>query len=73
MKRAAPCVTCPQRTWRSLHGFMVMGCGVKGLRFGIAPDIAKGRVNKAGGCVAMPRECASPYSPKHQTPSVTQR
>lgn len=54
---AAPCHACAHRTWRNVHGFMVMGCSVRGLRFGIAPDIARGHVNKAGGCVAMPREC----------------
>ncbi len=53
----SPCHTCLGRTWRSVHGFMVMGCGPKGLRFGIAEDIRRGHVNKAGGCVEMPREC----------------
>ncbi len=53
----APCHTCAHRTWRSLAGFMVMGCAKSGSRFGIAPDICKGHVNKAGGCVEMPREC----------------
>lgn len=56
--RPAPCPTCPQRTWRSIGGFMVMGCAPKGLRFGAAPDLQRGHVNKAGECVAMPRECA---------------
>ncbi len=55
-----PCHTCPQRTWRSLGGFMVMGCGPLRLRFGIAPDLARGHVNKAGGCVAMPQRCDAP-------------
>lgn len=52
-----PCHRCTHRTWRSLHGFLVMGCGKRDLRFGIAPDLRRGHVNKAGGCVAMPREC----------------
>ena len=64
MKRAAsrpaPCLACPQRTWRSLHGFMVMGCALKGLRFGTAPDIRRGHVNKAGDCVPMPQACEAP-------------
>jgi hypothetical protein len=54
---APPCHTCPHRTWRSIAGFMVMGCGRFGLRFGTAPDIARGHVNKAGGCVGMPEKC----------------
>lgn len=36
---------------------MVMHCRLHGLRFGIEPDLRRGHVNKAGGCVAMPREC----------------
>lgn len=52
-----PCHTCTHRTWRGLHGFLVMGCGQRQLRFGIAPDIRRGHVNKAGECVAMPKMC----------------
>jgi len=37
---------------------MVLHCTLRGLRFGIAPDIGRGRVNRAGGCVAMPEKCA---------------
>ncbi len=37
---------------------MVLGCDKRGLRFGIEPDIKRGRVNKAGGCVAMPAACS---------------
>ncbi|HEY5993929.1 MAG TPA: hypothetical protein VIU46_04925 [Gallionellaceae bacterium] len=55
--RLSPCPSCRHRAWREIAGFLVMGCGKRGLRFGIAPDIRRNHVNKAGGCVAMPREC----------------
>ena len=58
-KGEPPCLACPQRTWRSLGGFLVLGCGAKGLRFGIAPDLRRGHVNRAGGCVPMPQRCDS--------------
>lgn len=57
-KPPAPCHTCPNRTWRSIDGFMVLGCRPKGLRFGIAPDFKRGYVNRAGGCVPMPMQCS---------------
>ncbi|HKB60061.1 MAG TPA: hypothetical protein VKC56_08475 [Gallionellaceae bacterium] len=63
-----PCHTCTHRTWRSLHGFMVMGCGQRDLRFGIAPDLARGHVNKAGNCVPMPGACAMASQAGHSAP-----
>lgn len=57
MKRKAECPVCRHRTWREMSGFLVMGCGKHGLRFGIAPDIRHGYVNRAGGCAAMPQTC----------------
>ncbi len=57
MKQQAKCMACCHRAWREIGGFLVMGCGKHGLRFGIEPDIKRSHVNKAGGCVAMPRVC----------------
>ena len=54
-----PCLACARRSWRSVDGFMVLGCRARGLRFGIGPDIRRGHVNKAGGCVAMPQACVA--------------
>jgi hypothetical protein len=62
MKKAASaqslCPSCRHRRWRTISGFTVLGCPIRKLRFGIQPDIAAGRVNKDGGCVAMPERCA---------------
>ncbi len=53
------CLVCRNRAWRVIAGFTVMGCAVYGWRFGIQPDIARGVVNREGGCVAMPKACAN--------------
>jgi hypothetical protein len=57
MKQRAKCPACRERRWLGISGFLVMGCARHGLRFGIEPDIRRGHVNKAGGCVAMPEKC----------------
>jgi len=53
----AKCPACRHRAWREIAGFLVMGCTRQNLRFGLAPDIKRGYVNREGGCVAMPGEC----------------
>ncbi len=56
-RRAPSCFTCRHRQWRQIDGFMVLGCPLHVMRFGIMPDLKRGRVNKAGNCVPMPRQC----------------
>ncbi len=58
MKQRAKCPACRHRHWREIAGFLVLGCARRNLRFGVAPDIRRGHVNKAGGCVAMPASCS---------------
>ncbi len=56
-RAAPPCLSCRHRAWKSLAGFMVLHCRLHGLRFGCEPDLRRGHVNRAGGCVAMPGQC----------------
>jgi hypothetical protein len=51
------CTECSNRRWQTVAGFLVLGCKRRDVRFGIAPDLNRGYVNKAGGCVAMPQLC----------------
>ncbi len=51
------CTECSNRRWQPVAGFLVLGCKRRNVRFGIEADLARGFVNKAGGCVAMPQLC----------------
>lgn len=51
------CLQCKHRAWRTLAGFLVLGCVMHRLRFGILPDLLRGYVNQKGDCVPMPRHC----------------